>query len=202
MIIFLSTAVVTSVFLVLFSFDNNNAAFATQLLSVPKNQDNVTGSVGNEGFLIDNEGPFKVSYPSNWIKEKFPPGRFSALESAPLVGFVDLEKGAVVVIAFNGFIGNRLLSEYVGEETAALNGAPNFNLDQSSPAILGNNTAQKLVYTSSLIKNGVIADTVKTMEVVTIKEDAAYFFVYRAKVNDFPTLLPIVNKMIDLFEFK
>jgi hypothetical protein len=197
MIIFLSVTPVTSVFLFAL-FLNNTDAFAQV---EPKFK---PGDVpaAEEGFLIDDEASFKVSYPSNWIKEKFPPGRFSALESNPFVGFVNLEKGAAVVISINPFVGNRLLSEYVGEETAALNGLPNFKLDQSSPAILGNNTAQKLVYTSSTIKNGVIANTVKTMEVVTIKESIAYFFVYQAEENDFPTLLPMVNKMIDSFEFK
>jgi hypothetical protein len=40
-----------------------------------------------------------------------------------------------------------------------LNGLPNFKLEQSSPTILGNNPAQKIVYTYSIVKNGVIAGT-------------------------------------------
>lgn len=41
------------------------------------------------------------------------------------------------------------------------------------------------------------------MEIVTINEGAAYFFQYSTnKENDFPTLFPVVDKMVKSFKCK
>ena len=40
------------------------------------------------------------------------------------------------------------------------------------------------------------------METIAIKDGPAYFVVYRENIDLYPTYPPLVNKMVDSFEFK
>lgn len=160
-------------------------------------------ATAEQGFLADNETLFKISYPSNWTKITNPSGKFTAVESTPFVAFVAPSSQKTSIVVSTNVIGHRLLSDYVGEEINTLKYIPGFKLEQSSSSTVGNNMAQKIVYTSSELKNdGLIAGTLKTMEIMTIRDGVAYHFIYSAKEKDFPTFLPIINKMISSFEFK
>ncbi|MGA9844286.1 MAG: hypothetical protein WBQ25_18440 [Nitrososphaeraceae archaeon] len=42
----------------------------------------------------------------------------------------------------------------------------------------------------------------KTMEIITVNNGAAYFFVFSANTNKYPAYLPDVIKMLNTFELK
>ena len=147
-------------------------------------------AAAEQGFLSD-----KISYPFNWTKNTNRSGRFTAVKSTPFVAFVAPSSQKTSIVISTNVIGHRLLSDYVGEEINTLKYIPGFKLEQSSSSTVGNNMAQKIVYTSSELKNdGLIAGTLKTMEIMTIRDGVAYHFIYSAKEKDFPTFLPIINK--------
>jgi len=187
--------------------DNNGGGFnsssSPSFSKLFKPRSDIPAAAAEQGFLSDNETLFKISYPSNWTKNTNPSGRFTAVKSTPFVAFVAPSSQKTSIVISTNVIGHRLLSDYVGEEINTLKYIPGFRLEQSSSSTVGNNMAQKIVYTSSELKNdGVIAGTLKTMEIMTIRDGVAYHFIYSAKEKDFPTFLPIINKMINSFEFK
>jgi hypothetical protein len=170
-----------------------------------------------EGFLVAEEKDFKVSYPLNWIKNKDLNSRFTGVRSSPIVSFsvpnfdTSTSKGSWVGIA-KYIIGNHpnrtsVLYDYIKEEINELESNVSFQLNESSPANLGeNNKAQKLMYTSNVVDSSPAlgAEVVghrKTMEIIAVEHGEAYFFVYSASANEYPTYLPYVKKMISSFEF-
>jgi hypothetical protein len=187
--------------------DNNGGGFnsssSPSFSKLFKPRSDIPAAAAELGFLSDNETLFKISYPSSWTKNTNPSGRFTAVKSTPFVAFVAPSSQKTSIVISTNVIGHRLLSDYVGEEINTLKYIPGFKLEQSSSSTVGNNMAQKIVYTSSELKNdGLIAGTLKTMEIMTIRDGVAYHFIYSAKEKDFPTFLPIINKMINSFEFK
>ena len=181
-----------------------NSSSSPSFSKLFKSRSDIPAAAAEQGFLSDNETLFKISYPSNWTKNTNPSGRFTAVKSTPFVAFVAPSSQKTSIVISTNVIGHRLLSDYVGEEINTLKYIPGFKLEQSSSSTVGNNMAQKIVYTSSELKNddGVIAGTLNTMEIMTIRDGVAYHFIYSAKEKDFPTFLPIINKMISSFEFK
>jgi hypothetical protein len=84
-----------------------------------------------------------------------------------------------------------------------------FQLNESGPITLeGNdNSAHKIVYATNVIDSSPASGALimghrKTMEIITINNGAAYFFVYSANTDQYPTYFPYIKKMIDSFEFK
>jgi hypothetical protein len=75
-----------------------------------------------------------------------------------------------------------------------------FNLLESNAATIASNVpALKAVYTNTFPKTGEI---LKTMEIITIKDKIGYDVRYFADpASDYSKYLPIVQKMIDSFEF-
>ena len=168
-----------------------------------------------KGFLVAEEGNFKISYPSSWIKNNVPTSQFTGVLSTPIVSFsftaAGLDSRAITntgVVIAKYVIGNRSssasLSDYVKQEINALEGNAYFELNESTPAKLGgNNVVHTLVYTASISDSYTLTvDREKTMETIAIKNGTAYFVVYRENTDLYPTYLPLVNKMVDSFEFK
>jgi hypothetical protein len=175
-------------------------------------------SAAEKGFLVAEEGNFKISYPSSWVKNNVPTSQFTGVFSTPIVSFfipaAGLDSRAItntgVMLAKYVFGNNSSsaslpsLSEYVKQEISALEGNTFFDLNESSPTTIGgNNVAHTLVYTVNISDSYTLAmDREKTMETIAIKDGTAYFIVYRENPDLYPTYLPIVNKMVDSFEFK
>ncbi len=168
-----------------------------------------------KGFLVAEEENFKISYPSSWVKSNAPTNQFTGVFATPIVSFfipaAGLDSRAITntgVMIAKYVIGNRSssasLPDYVKQEINALEGNAYFQLNESFPSKLGgNNTAHTLVYTSSISDSYTLAvDWEKTMETIAIKDGTAYFIVYRENPELYPTYLPLVNKMVDSFEFK
>jgi hypothetical protein len=169
-------------------------------------------------FLVAEEGNFKISYPSSWIKNNVPTSQFTGVLSTPIVSFsipaAGLDSRAITntgVMIAKYAIGNQStsaslpsLSDYVKQEINALEGNTYFELNESSPATIGGtNAAHTLVYTSSISDSYTMTvDREKTMETIAIRNGTAYFIVYRENPDLYPTYLPLVKKMVDSFEFK
>jgi len=171
-----------------------------------------------KGFLVAEKENFKISYPSGWIKNNVPTSQFTGVFSTPIVSFfipaAGLDSRAITntgVMISKFSIGNLSssaslpsLADYVKQEINALEGNAYFELNESSPTTLGgNNSAHTVVYTSSTSDSNTLAvDREKTMETISIKDGTAYFIVYRENPELYPSYLPLVNKMVDSFEFK
>ncbi len=171
------------------------------------------------GFLVADEKPFNVSYSSSWIKNKGLSKQFTGVSSTSIIIFLipDFEaatsKSNFVGIAKYVIGGNQTvttsLSDYVREEIKELESNGSFQLYESHPERLGHsrNIAHEIVYTTNIIDSSPSsgAEVVghrKTMEVITVNNGTAYFFVYSANANKYPVYLPDVIKMLNSFEIK
>jgi hypothetical protein len=172
-----------------------------------------------KGFLVADEKPFNISYSSSWIKNKGLPMQFTGVHSTPIISFLipDFEaatsKSNFVGIAKYIIGGNQTadasLSDYVKEEIKELESDGSFQLYESHPERLGHNRniAHKIVYTTNIIdtspnSGAQVIGHRKTMEIITVNNRAAYFFVYSANANKYPVYLPDVIKMLNSFELK
>lgn len=172
-----------------------------------------------KGFLVADEKPFNVSYSSSWIKNKGFSTQFTGVHSTPIISFLipDFEattsKSNFVGIAKYIIGGNQTaaasLSDYVREEINELESDGSFQLYESHPERLGHshNFAYKIVYATNIVDSSpsVGAEVVghrKTMEIITVNNGTAYFFVYSANANKYPVYLPDVIMMLNSFEMK
>jgi eukaryotic-like serine/threonine-protein kinase len=156
-----------------------------------------------EGFLEHDGTLLQVSYPSNWTKESIPLVRYTGLPSVAEVAFYVPNQNVEVVISTEVPGNNVVLSEYLSEELIALqNSLVGYKLVDSDQTKLGNNLAERIVYTSTQVEDGVAYTQLKTMELLSIKGGASYFFVYRADASNYLKYLPLVEKMIESFRFK
>ena len=172
-----------------------------------------------KGFLVADEKPFNISYSSSWIKNKGLSTQFTGVSSTSIISFLipDFEaatsKSNFVGIAKYVIGGNRTaatsLSDYVREEIKELESNGSFQLYESHPERLGHsrNIAHEIVYTTNIIDSSPSsgAEVVghrKTMEVITVNNGTAYFFVYSANASKYPVYLPDVIKMLNSFEIK
>ena len=176
-------------------------------------------AAGEKGFSVAQEKDFTIFYPSSWIKNTAPTGQFTGLYSTPIVTFSSADNNSIrnndgsssnsiIAVAKTDLIGNKSshlsLFDYVKEEINALESNVSFQLNESSPTkIGGNNSAYKIVYTTSKVDSNTPAKgKEKTLEIITTKNGAAYFLAYSANLDDYHTYLPIINKMIDSFKIQ
>jgi hypothetical protein len=172
-----------------------------------------------KGFLAASIKPVNVSYPSDWIKSRGINMQFTGLHSSPIVTFLipDIEattsKSNFVGIAKYIIGGNRTaamsLSNYVIEELRELESDGSFHLYESNPDRIGQNRtmAQRLVYATNIIDSSPVggAEVIghrKTMEVITLDNGTAYFFVYSANADRYPVYLANALKMLDSLAIK
>ncbi len=72
----------------------------------------------------------------------------------------------------------------------------NFDLKESTPTVLAGIPAYKIVYSEILQQV-----PLQVMQVWAIKDNKAYILTYVAEAPKYSTYLPVVQKMIDSFEF-
>ena len=155
-----------------------------------------------EGFLEHDGTLLQVSYSSNWTKESIPLIRYTGLPSVTEVAFYVPNQNVEVVIS-SEVPGNVVLSKYLSEELVALqNSLVGYKLVDSDQTKLGNNIAERIVYSSTQVEDGIAYAQLKTMELVSIKGGISYFFIYRADSSNYLKYLPVVEKMIESFRFK
>jgi eukaryotic-like serine/threonine-protein kinase len=71
-----------------------------------------------------------------------------------------------------------------------------FTLIDSSPCVLAGNIGKKIVYRTKSPNE----DQIKTIEVLTIKDDKSYIIIYAAASLKYDSYLPIIEKMIETLE--
>ena len=74
--------------------------------------------------------------------------------------------------------------------------ATDFDLKESTPTVLAGIPAYKIVYSETLQQV-----PLQVMQVWAIKDNKTYTLTYIAELPKYSTYLPIVQKMIDSFEF-
>jgi hypothetical protein len=176
--------------------DLGSSSSSTSFKPKPDSPSNQTG------FLVYEDTLFSIDYPNNWTKDTIPLGKYTAVESTPTVEFSNGPDGNTFVAVTMNVIGNRLLTDYANEEVNALKTIEGFKLENTTQTTMGGNAAQEIVYTTSEIKDGVLAGTSKTMEVITIKGGTAHHLVFKTDVDDFDKIRPSIEKMINSFKFK
>jgi hypothetical protein len=172
-----------------------------------------------KGFLVASAKPVNVSYPSEWIKNKGMNMQFTGVHSIPIITFLipDFEattsKSNFVGIAKYIIGGNHTaamsLSNYVIEELKELESDGSFHLYESHLDRIGQNRslAQRIVYATNIVDNSPVsgAEVIghrKTMEVITVNNGTAYFFVYSADANRYPVYMAEAFKMLNSLEIK
>ena len=156
---------------------------------------------------IDPTFKFKISYPSNLTK-------YGVLnlnihkttnighESLGEVAFgLPKSSGTFLTISFGKEPGNFLLKDYVAAEINFLSRYMGFKQVESTPMSLGGNPANRIVYIYDIVKNGSEVKQGKSMEIITISDSWPIFVEYRSSLSDYQKYLPLVQKIIDSFQF-
>src|SRR5215217_6306706 len=135
----------------------------------------------------------RIQYPSNWLKVEH------GLKSPLIIAFKSPKDSASdpylepVGISLTPVPSNTALEHYVQLNiNHSRNKHSDFLVIESTPTIIADMPAHRLVYTES---------GYKTLFIVIIKESTAYNIVYRAEQTKYSIYLSTVEKMIDSFEF-
>jgi eukaryotic-like serine/threonine-protein kinase len=74
---------------------------------------------------------------------------------------------------------------------------PDFKLIESTESKIGGNSAHKIVFTATDYKK----NERQAMQIWTLKGDKAYLITYKAEPGKYAKYLPIIQKMLDSFQF-
>jgi hypothetical protein len=145
----------------------------------------------------------KMQYPSGWQVAQF--NNSAANPTKLVVGFLspigvqratDRIPENILVAVENLSSRNMGLAPYTALQLSLLSeGTQGFNLVESLPTTIANNSAHQIVYTETLEQL-----KLKKMQVWTVKDGMAYLIIYAADEADYPSQLPTVKKMLDSFE--
>ena len=164
-----------------------------------------------KGFLVADEKDFKISYPSNWIKNIDLNKRLTGVHSTSLVSFLipdfdsTTSKSSWVGIAKYVIGGNHTtsssLSDYVKEELNELESDVSFQLNESGPITLGgnDNSAHKIVYTTNVIDSSPASGALimghrKTMEIITINNGGSIFLCLQCECGSIFYIFPLYQE--------
>jgi len=76
-------------------------------------------------------------------------------------------------------------------------GHPDLKLIESTDYKVGGNNAHKIVFTATDDKK----NERKAMQIWTLRGDKAYLITYKAEPGKYSRYLPIIQKMVDSFQF-
>ena len=153
----------------------------------------------NNNFLTyqDSTLGIKLDYPAGWTHE---------LHAASLVTFLaTLESdsntypaGLGVKVQHMTSSKNISLNEITKVQIKNLTqDHPDFKLIESTDYKLGGNNAHKIVFTATDNKK----NERKAMQIWTLRGDNAYLITYKAEPGKYSRYLPIIQKMVDSFQF-
>lgn len=153
----------------------------------------------NNNFLTyqDSTLGIKIDYPAGWTHE---------LHAASLVTFLaSLESdsntypaGLGVKVQYMTSSKNISLNEITKVQIKNLTqDHPDFKLIESTDYKLGGNNAHKIVFTATDNKK----NERKAMQIWTLRGDKAYLITYKAEPGKYTRYLPMIQKMVDSFQF-
>ena len=135
----------------------------------------------------------KILYPAGWNKLEF--GQITAYGLVVLI----LENILIGVTTINSapppFSKGTLLKDFVNEQISSFKqGLADFQIIKSNTTAIDNNPTYQIQYTSR--SGQAIFDT---LQIWTISGNKIYNMIFNADPADYPTYLPIIQKMTDSF---
>ena len=149
-------------------------------------------------FLLyeDATRGIKIKYPVEWEKVELDQPEASVAFVSPDENDLDVLQENLI-FGFDKLQQIMTLDEYIKRELDIMSARKgDFTLIESQPTSLAGNPAHKIVWTSA----EEIGYTIKTMQLVMIKENKAYIITFAGDSKKYDSYLPIVQQMIDSFE--
>jgi eukaryotic-like serine/threonine-protein kinase len=157
-----------------------------------------TSSININKFLTyqDPTLGIKIDYPAGWTHE---------LHAGSIVTFLaSLESDSNTYPAGLGIKIQHLKSKNISLNNITkiqiknlTQNHPDFKLIESTESKIGGNSAHKIVFTATDYKK----NERQAMQIWTLKGDKAYLITYKAEPGKYAKYLPIIQKMLDSFQF-
>ena len=157
-----------------------------------------TSSININKFLTyeDSTLGIKIDYPAGWTHE---------LHAGSIVTFLaSLESDSNTYPAGLGIKIQHLKSKNISLNNITkiqiknlTQNHPDFKLIESTESKIGGNSAHKIVFTATDYKK----NERQAMQIWTLKGDKAYLITYKAEPGKYAKYLPIIQKMLDSFQF-
>ena len=157
-----------------------------------------TSSININKFLTyqDSTLGIKIDYPAGWTHE---------LHAGSIVTFLaSLESDSNTYPAGLGIKIQHLKSKNISLNNITkiqiknlTQNHPDFKLIESTESKIGGNSAHKVVFTATDYKK----NERQAMQIWTLKGDKAYLITYKAEPEKYAKYLPIIQKMLDSFQF-
>ena len=157
-----------------------------------------TSSININKFLTyqDSTLGIKIDYPAGWTHE---------LHAGSIVTFLaGLESDSNTYPAGLGIKIQHLKSKNISLNNITkiqiknlTQNHPDFKLIESTESKIGGNSAHKIVFTATDYKK----NERQAMQIWTLKGDKAYLITYKAEPGKYAKYLPIIQKMLDSFQF-
>jgi eukaryotic-like serine/threonine-protein kinase len=157
-----------------------------------------TSSININKFLTyqDSTSGIKIDYPAGWTHE---------LHAGSIVTFLaSLESDSNTYPAGLGIKIQHLKSKNISLNNITkiqiknlTQNHPDFKLIESTESKIGGNSAHKIVFTATDYKK----NERQAMQIWTLKGDKAYLITYKAEPGKYAKYLPIIQKMLDSFQF-
>ena len=152
----------------------------------------------NNNFLTyqDSTLGIKIDYPAGWAQELHVGGLVTFLTM--LESDTNTYPAGLGVKVQNLASKNTSLNEITKVQIKNLTqNHPDFKLIESTKSMLAGIVAHKIVF----IATDNSGHERKAMQIWTLKDDRAYLLTYKAQPEEFSHYLPLVQKMIDSFQF-
>jgi hypothetical protein len=192
----ISSSSLTSIMALLFY--NPYQQIMAEIITITPSQGNTTTITTSSPFLTYENPTYRIriQYPSDWEKLEFSQRNIVVIFRSPRENSSDTKLENLLIQVGNLPSQNIPLDEVVRANINKLKQSLiDFELTELNATTLsGNNPAHKVVYTN---REG--EDELKTMQVVSIKEDKIYLITYTAEASRYDRYLPIIQKMIDSF---
>jgi eukaryotic-like serine/threonine-protein kinase len=179
-------------------FYNPYQQIMAEIITITPSQGNTTTITTSSPFLTYENPTYRIriQYPSDWEKLEFSQRNIVVIFRSPRENSSDTKLENLLIQVGNLPSQNIPLDEIVRANINKLKQSLiDFELiELNATTLSGNNPAHKVVYTN---REG--EDELKTMQVVSIKEDKVYLITYTAEASRYDRYLPTIQKMIDSF---
>ena len=180
----------------LLSISSNTSYSATSVSAIFGASSSITT---NNNFLTyqDNTLGIKIDYPAGWIHELHAGGLVTFLPSLE-VGNTNTSPAGLGITVEHLKSKNIALSEITKIQIKNLTqNHPDFRPQESTDFRLAGNMAYKIVFTAT----DSMKHERKAMQIWTVNGDKAYLITYKAEPGQYSKYLPIIQKMVDSFQF-
>jgi eukaryotic-like serine/threonine-protein kinase len=179
-------------------FYNPYQQIMAEIITITPSQGNTTTITTSSPFLTYENPTYRIriQYPSDWEKLEFSQRNIVVIFRSSRENSSDTKLENLLIQVGNLPSQNIPLDEVVRANINKLKQSLiDFELiELNATTLSGNNPAHKVVYIN---REG--EDELKTMQVVSIKEDKVYLITYTAEASRYDRYLPTIQKMIHSF---